>query len=55
MDDAAGPRIKELRTKITQLAARRDDLQHALATEPIPPPLTTLDQVRANLTHDRYR
>jgi hypothetical protein len=52
MDDTtAGPRITELRGKITQLAARRDDLQHALASEPAPPPLTTIDQVRRNLAH----
>jgi site-specific DNA recombinase len=52
MDDAtAGPRIRDLRTKITQLAARRDDLHHALASAPAPLPVATLDQVRTNLTH----
>jgi site-specific DNA recombinase len=52
MDDAtAGPRITELRHKITQLTARRDDLSAGLDAEPAPPPPGTIDQLRAYLHH----
>ncbi|GIE95815.1 hypothetical protein Ari01nite_32800 [Paractinoplanes rishiriensis] len=50
MDDAtAGPRIAELRHKITQLQARRDDLNASLAHEPTPPPEGTIERLRAYL------
>jgi site-specific DNA recombinase len=52
MDDAtAGPRITELRHKITQLTARRDDLTSGLDAEPAPPPPGTIEQLRAYLHH----
>jgi len=50
MDDAtAGPRIKDLRHKITQLTARHQDLTDALTAHPGPPPPGTLDYVRTYL------
>jgi site-specific DNA recombinase len=52
MDDTtAGPRITELRHKITQLQARRDDLAANLAHEPALPPAGTLERLRAYLEH----
>lgn len=52
MDDAtAGPRITELRHKITQLKAHRDDLAASLDAEPAPPPAGTIEQLRAYLHH----
>ncbi|WP_016818001.1 zinc ribbon domain-containing protein [Salinispora arenicola] len=51
MDDAtAGPRITELRHKITQLQAHRDDLAASLDNEPTPPPTGTIERLRAYLT-----
>jgi site-specific DNA recombinase len=50
-DTTAGPRLRDLRHKITQLRARRDDLTQALAAEPAPPPPGTVDRVRAHLRH----
>jgi site-specific DNA recombinase len=50
MDDTtAGPRIKELRHKITQLKARHHDLTETLTAQPAAPPPGTLDYVRAYL------
>ncbi len=50
MDDAtAGPRITELRHKITQLQAHRDDLAASLDNEPAPPPTGTIERLRAHL------
>jgi site-specific DNA recombinase len=55
MDDTtAGPRIKDLRQKITQLTARCDDLTEALAAEPTAPPPGTIDLVRSQL-HEMIR
>jgi hypothetical protein len=52
MDDAtAGPRIQELRHKITQLKAHRDDLAASLDAEPAPPPPGTIERLRAYLHH----
>jgi site-specific DNA recombinase len=52
MDDTtAGPHIAELRHKITQLQARRDDLAASVAHEPAPPPAGTLERLRAYLEH----
>ncbi|GAA4715004.1 hypothetical protein Prum_039210 [Phytohabitans rumicis] len=52
MDDAtAGPRIQELRHKITQLKAHRDDLAASLEAEPAPPPPGTIERLRAYLHH----
>ncbi len=50
MNDAtAGPRITELRYKITQLQAHRDDLTASLDNKPTPPPTGTIEQLRAYL------
>jgi site-specific DNA recombinase len=50
MDDTtAGPRINELRHKITQLKTRHHDLTEALTAQPAPPPPGTLDFVRTHL------
>ncbi len=48
-DETAGPRITELRRKITQLQARRDRLTHDLATEPQSPPPAAVEAVRNQL------
>ena len=50
MDDTtAGPRLAQLAVELTQLRARHADLTDALAAEPAPPPLATLDYLAGYL------
>ncbi|MBT8227425.1 MAG: recombinase family protein [Dactylosporangium sp.] len=52
MDDAtAGPRLKDLRGRLAQLRARRDDLADTTAGEPPQPQPAVIEQVRAHLLH----
>ncbi|MBT8224108.1 MAG: recombinase family protein [Dactylosporangium sp.] len=52
MDDTtAGPRIRDLRTKVTQLRGRRDDLEDELAAVPTPPRPGTIKQLQTHLIH----
>jgi site-specific DNA recombinase len=52
MDDlTAGPRIRDLRDRLTQLHARRDDLADNLTAEPALPPPDTIERLRAHLAH----
>ena len=51
MDDAtAGPRIRELRHRLTQLQARHAQLADELARQPAPPPPGTIARIREHLT-----
>ena len=51
MDDAtAGPRIRELRHRLTQLPARHAQLADKLARQPAPPPPGTIARIREHLT-----
>jgi site-specific DNA recombinase len=49
-EQLVGERITELRTTLTQLRARRDDLTHTLTTAPITPEAATLTQVADHIT-----
>ena len=50
MDDAtAGPRIKDLRDRLTQLHARHQELTDILRTEPTPPPPDAIERLRSHL------
>ncbi|MFC7276031.1 hypothetical protein ACFQS1_18715 [Paractinoplanes rhizophilus] len=47
MDDAvAGPRIRELRHRLTQLQARHAQLTDELSCQPAPPPPSTIARIR---------
>ena len=51
MDDAvAGPRIRELRHRLTQLQARHAQLADELDRQPAPPPPSTIARIREHLT-----
>lgn len=50
-DETAGPRLKQLRHKVQQLTAHRDDLLDSLGDQPEPPAPEALDQLRTYLTH----
>ncbi len=50
MDDtAAGPRIRELRQRLTLLGARQAELEADLANQPTTPPLSTIARIRRQL------
>ena len=50
-EEDTGPRLRELRTEIEALKARRDEITDLISDEPAAPSPSTLDRIRKHLDH----